>query len=136
MRFVASHSLQPLSPSAMALGIGCPWLGWSCSVEPWCSRMWAAADEAAGAHLGPTLGFLPPLSWLQGSLSVHAPPVPTLLRGAQAKGISACCSHSQAFLRGKPWALVLLVCAGTAASSARTSVAGHELIFMTLHTAV
>lgn len=105
-------------------------------MEPWCRRAWAAAGEAAGARLAPTLGFLPPLSWLQGSLSVLAAQVPALLRGAQAKGSSACCSHSQTLLRGKPWALVLLLCAGSAASSARTSVAGHELIFMTLHTAV
>lgn len=105
-------------------------------MEPWCRRAWAAAGEAAGARLAPTLGFLPPLSWLQGILSVLAAHVPAPLRGARAKGSSACCSHSQALLRGKPWALVLLLCAGSAASSARTSVAGHELIFMTLHTAV
>lgn len=56
----------------MAFAIEFPWLGQSCSVETWYRRTWAVAGEAAGAHLAPTLGFLPPLSWLQGRLSVLA----------------------------------------------------------------
>lgn len=36
----------------------------------------------------------------------------------------------------KLWGLVLLVCVGSAASSAETSTEGHELISTTLHTAV
>lgn len=63
---------QPLSPAIVTICNGSwhwvPWLGRSCSVEPWCRRAWAAAGEAAGALLAPTLGFLPPLSWLQGSV--------------------------------------------------------------------
>lgn len=52
VRFVASHSLQPLSPSAMALGMGCPGLAG------------AAVWSRGAGELGPLLVKLQVRVWL------------------------------------------------------------------------
>lgn len=138
LRFVAGHPLHPLtllSPSAMALGTRCPWLGWSCSVELGCRRRWAAAGEVAGAHLAPTLGFLPPLSWLQGSL---CPCCSCALLHLEVWGKGQLCllQPLPGVAAWEALGFVLLLGAGSAVSSAGMNIAGHELIFMMLHTAV
>lgn len=81
------------------------------------------AGEAAGAHLAPTLGFLP---WLQGSLSV----------------LGACstqrCRKGQLCLLQPLLGVLAWKTLGSAAVPVctGTSTAGHELIFMALCTAV
>lgn len=121
---------------------------WDWSPQVWPEMRCGAAAQKCGllpvelrAHVWlPPPTFLPPPSRLQGSVSLLAARVPAGRFAPRRGGKMKLCLPSVTTVSRRPCVGSLEVCflcscAASAASSARTNVAGHELIFMTLHTA-